>query len=101
MNLWFPNFYKNQEWKNEFSSDENIIYEYNIDKTKNEICIENWLNNPRQIRYVFARYKDKQFEKELYHFKGVYKLNKEKTRNEKKAVWERISTKVEIVKDSK
>lgn len=101
VNLWFPNFDKKQEWKNEFSQDETIIYEYNIDKAKNEINIENWVNSPRQIRYVFARYKDNELKKELYHFKGAYKLNKERTKNEKKAVWERIATRVETIKDSK
>lgn len=101
VDLWFPNLYKKQEWKNEISQDDNIICEYNINKDKNEICLKNWLNSTRQIRYVFAKYKNNDFGKELYHFKGVYKLNQERTKNEKKAIWERISTRVETVKDSK
>lgn len=95
--IWFPKLYENPDWHNDISSNEKTIYECPVDENSIESQIQSWINSDLKIRYAFVQYKPRG----EYHFKGAYKLNRERTKNEKMAVWERISTKVETVKDSK
>lgn len=79
------------DWENEISDDGNIIYE--IQKNKNN----KYLNvlNENQTRYVFAKYKDG-MGSIIYKFLGVYNLDKEKTKEENKRIWKKISDKIDL-----
>ncbi|MHA7965821.1 AbaSI family restriction endonuclease [Paenibacillus sp. CAU 1782] len=95
--IWFPKLYPHGEWENKISSDGSIIWERNVNETKNTEQIQKWLNDKRNVRIVFAQGKDS-LGFMRYRFKGVFRLNREKTFMEQRAVWERISDEVETVK---
>lgn len=94
--IWFPKMYGSKEWINEFNYDETVIYEHNIDPIKNKEVMEQWLHMERSIRYVFVYAKDS-LGRVLYRFKGVYQLDYEETKNRGKAVWCRISDRVDTI----
>ncbi len=97
VNIWFPKLYHDGDWNNDISLDENTIYESNNNPDKNEKALKEWLSTKRNIRYVFAQSKDN-LGRTLYRFMGEYTLDKEKTKEEKKAVWQRTNTKVKTLK---
>lgn len=95
--LWCPKLYKNNKWINEISLDENTIYESSTDYKENEEHIEKALKDTRTDRYVFAHSKDN-LGRVLYRFKGAYRLNRKKTLELRKNVWERYATRIKITK---
>jgi len=95
--IWFPKLYPHGEWLNEISNDGNVIREQNIDEKKNSEQIQVWLNGPRNNRIVFAQGKDV-LGIMRYRFKGVFRLNKKKTKKEQRAVWVKISDDVNTEK---
>lgn len=97
VSIWNPKLYEHGEWHNEITIDENIIYENNKDYYKNKKAIDDWINSKRNVRYVFAQSRDN-LGRILYRFKGEYRLNKKKTLEFQKAVWERINKIVYTVK---
>jgi len=98
--IWFPKLYPHGEWLNEISLDGCTIKEKNKNDIKNVGYVKQWLNSPRYIRVVFAQGKDS-LGLMLYRFKGVFKLNRQKTEMEQRAVWEKISGEVETIKPVK
>lgn len=94
--IWFPKLYPHGEWLNEISIDGCTIVEKNTDDKKNSVYVKQWLNDSRNIRIVFAQGKDA-LGMMRYRFKGVFKLNKEKTASEQSAIWEKISDQVETI----
>ena len=92
--IWFPKLNRTEaEWHNEITKDGNTIFERNTNTDKNRLQIEVWINDQRNKRIVFASARDN-INDNMYRFKGVYKLNSERTITEKMAVWERISDRV-------
>lgn len=100
VHIWFPKLYKHKEWDNQISLDENTIYERNINPEKNKEEITKRLNSSRNIRYAFVHSKDN-IGRTLYRFKGEYTLNRKKTIELQKAVWERTNTRVETIRGSR
>lgn len=94
--IWFPKLYEHGEWDNQITLDEEYIYETNINEKKNNEMINYWINDPRDVRYCFGQYKDN-LGRMLYQFKGEYTLDKERTIQEKRAVWRRSSLRVETI----
>lgn len=88
--IWFPKMHARKEWINVFDDKEETIYETNEDPEKNKDAINLWLAEKRHKRIVFAYTKDS-LGMVLYRFKGVFKLDKESTKNEGRAVWRKIS----------
>lgn len=79
---------------NEISTDGKVIYE-SADKDNNKFV--NDVLDIDQTRYVFPYYKTASGEY-AYVFKGVYKLNKSKSKELGKRVWERIEDALDIRK---
>ena len=95
--IWLPKLNrKDAEWYNEITKDGEAIYESNTNPNKNDLQIEKWINDPRQKRIVFAKARDN-LNDNMYRFKGVYKLNNERTKNELRAVWDRIDDRVKTI----
>jgi len=94
--LWFPKLYPNGKWDNKISNDENTIFENSIDldiANKHIHSHIHQLSGEKHIRIVFARVKDN-LGFVLYRFKGLYKLNLERSCLDVGLVWERESTEV-------
>ena len=90
--IWWPNT-DHTLWYNELSEDGMYIYEYPKEKNKSTTPaghLEQWLSAPEETRITFLRYKD-DLGFCFYRFVGVFRLNKEKSKQENKCVWERIS----------
>ncbi|HDB1441521.1 TPA: hypothetical protein O6E10_001000 [Vibrio cholerae] len=94
--LWFPKLYKNGEWDNQISGDEEIIKEKAVN---NEIAREHVVTHIEQLkgekhkRIVFARVKGNLGDI-LYRFRGLYELDKAASSLDKGLVWKRTSSKV-------
>ena len=69
--VWFPHFIKRDDWLNEFSEDEKVIYETKLTANEN-IGQKSDANDINQIRYTFAKTRDK-LGNTLYRFVGVFK----------------------------
>lgn len=85
---------------NVISQDGTIIYESAKDKGVNPQFIDIVINGKQQeltVRYTFAYCRDSSGERS-YQFKGVFKLNKQRTKAENKRVWEKISDRVDLKK---
>jgi len=96
--LWFPKLYNNKDWDNKISDNGKIITE--IKKEGNEERIKNIKFETNIIdtkRIVYAGEKD-DHKKISYVFKGVFELDKEKSLNCGKAIYDRISDEIEIGK---
>ncbi len=87
--VWWPNT-EHHLWHNELSEDGMFIYEYPKAEDKRAVHLKQWLSAPEETRVTFLRYKD-DLGFCFYRFVGVFKLNREKSINENKCVWERIS----------
>jgi len=97
--IWFPKLYKNEDWDNSISPDEELIIEKPLtEKYKNhtQSYLENKDKYP-QKRIVFARVKDN-LGNILYRFRGMYELDNESSSIEKGLYWKRIATRVETLK---
>jgi very-short-patch-repair endonuclease len=95
--LWFPKLYENESWQNSITDDGKIITEKN--KADNYGYIKEYLSSPKNSRkfprkrIVFARVKDS-LGGIMYRFKGLFKVNEEKSQNEQTIIYERIETRV-------
>jgi SET and RING associated domain len=102
--IWFPKLYDNGNWKNSISLDGNLIFEEFISTNKkwknNKVHLDYAIKNYNQNRVVFAHSKNNLGET-LYRFKGVFKLNNEKSELAQKCVYDRISTEVKTFSSSK
>ena len=90
--VWWPNA-GHPLWHNELSKDGMFIYEYPTGKNKSITPAEHlkqWLSAPEETRITFLRYKD-DLGFCFYRFVGVFRLNREKSIQGNKCVWERIS----------
>lgn len=97
--IWFPKLYDNGVWKNSISDDEKLISEELVSSNKK------WNNNLEHLKYalkhnnqnriVFAHSKNNLGET-LYRFKGVFKLNIEKSNSKQKCIYDRIAVEIDL-----
>ena len=86
--VWWPNT-EHRLWHNELSEDGMFIYEYPKAEDKRAAHLAQWKEST-QTRVTFLRYKD-DLGFCFYRFVGVFRLNREKSIQERKCVWERVS----------
>lgn len=87
--VWCPNSV-HRIWSNELSDDGLEIREYNkIDEQVHKAHVERFVS-ANQIRVTFFREED-ELGFNFYRFVGVFELNKDKSMQENKCVWKRIS----------
>ena len=90
--IWWPNT-NHTRWCNEPSPDGMYIYEYPTKENKSVTQTEHlkqWLAAPEETRVTFLRAKD-DLGFCFYRFVGVFRLNRDKSIQENKCVWERVS----------
>ena len=90
--IWWPNT-NHTRWCNKPSPDGMYIYEYPTEKNKSVTQTEHlkqWLAAPEETRVTFLRSKD-DLGFCFYRFVGVFRLNRDKSIQENKCVWERVS----------
>lgn len=90
--IWWPNT-NHTRWCNELSPDGMYIYEYPTKENKSVTQVDHlkqWLAAPEETRVTFLRSED-DLGFCFYRFVGVFRLNKEKSVQENKCVWERVS----------
>ncbi len=87
--VWWPNT-EHHLWCNHISEDSMCIYEYPKAEDKRAGHLQHWLSAPQETRITFLRYKD-DLGFCFYRFVGVFRLDKEKSLQENKCVWKRIS----------
>ena len=89
--LWFPKFYENEEWKNQFSDDEKTVSEFcKIEGRANEYVDEALVSNT-DVRLLFARVRGPLGDL-LYRYKGEYEIDREQTNYQNGVVYRRIDT---------
>jgi hypothetical protein len=72
LTIWFPRFFRNDEWDNVLSDDEETIYERKI--TGNDEYVRECLNEPENFtRLVFAAMRNQR--KVKYRFHGLYEID--------------------------
>lgn len=93
--LWFPKLYKNGEWENEISLDENQIREKKLanneeyfNKSKGD------LNGKTLI--TFARVRSNLGDT-MYRFKGVYEFDEDASNNDKIIIYKKVGDEVNTV----
>lgn len=91
--IWFPKLYKNGEWNNSISDDENIITESSEFPEKRKLHVEKELKKGLYKRIVFARVKSPLGDI-MYRFKGEYELDLKESNFEQGLIWKRINQKV-------
>ena len=95
MELWFPRVNNRSNWLNEKSADGQTIYESNTkDPKKNYDHIEDSIKKNLQ-RVTFFKFKDS-LGIENYFFLGIFRIDAEASRKDKKCVWRRVSTKYKL-----
>lgn len=87
--IWWPNT-EHRLWCNRLSEDGMLIYEYPRTEEKRAAHLKQWLDAPEETRITFLKYKD-DLGFCFYRFVGVFRLNKDKSIQENKCIWERIS----------
>lgn len=87
--VWWPNT-DHRLWHNELSEDGLFIYEYPKAEEKRAEHLRHWLSAPEETRITFLRYKD-DLGFCFYRFVGVFRLDRDKSIQENKCVWERVS----------
>lgn len=87
--VWWPNT-EHRLWHNELSEDGMFIYEYPKAEDKRAAHLKQWLSAPEETRITFLHYKD-DLGFCFYRFVGLFRLNQEKSVQENKCVWERVS----------
>lgn len=87
--VWWPNT-EHRLWCNQLSEDGMYIYEYPKAEDKRAEHLAHWLSATEETRVTFLRYKD-DLGFCFYRFVGVFRLDKEKSIQENKCVWERIT----------
>lgn len=94
--LWFPKLFPNGEWNNKISNDEKIITERNEYDLKAKEHVLSYINNKEKYRHqriVFAKVKGN-LGYVLYRFRGLYKLDIQKSNEKIGLVWKRTKTRV-------
>lgn len=94
--LWFPKLFLNADWDNSISSDESIIIEKNLNPERTSRHVQRIKNDPsreKHQRIVFAKVKGNLGDV-LYRFRGLYKLDLQKSNETDGLVWKRIASKV-------
>lgn len=92
--LWFPKFYKNEEWDNSISEDGKLIRE--ICKTPEKAVKHfNRSMNYNSLRIVFPRSIDNLGYK-LYSFRGIFKTDVKASSIEEGVVHRRIDTRIKV-----
>lgn len=86
--VWWPNT-EHRLWHNELSENGMFIYEYPNAENKRKAHLDQWKESD-QTRVTFLRYKD-DLGFCFYRFVGVFRLNRDKSIQENKCIWERIS----------
>lgn len=94
--VWCPKLILNGQdyhvpYLNEISMDGNTIFESARSKNENKKFIDDVIHGDQKdltTRYVFAYYKDSSGANR-YRYRGIFELNKVRTIEEKKRVWER------------
>ena len=95
MELWFPRVNNRSNWLNEKSADGQTIYESNTkDPKKNYDHIEDSIKKNLQ-RVTFFKFKDN-LGIENYFFLGIFRIDAEASRKDKKCVWRRLSTEYKL-----
>ena len=95
MELWFPCVNNRSNWLNEKSGDGQTIYESNTkDPKKNYDHIEDSIKKNLQ-RVTFFKFKDN-LGIENYFFLGIFRIDAEASRKDKKCVWRRVSTEYKL-----
>ena len=95
MELWFPCVNNRSNWLNEKSGDGQTIYESNTkDPKKNLDHIEDSIKKNLQ-RVTFFKFKDN-LGIENYFFLGIFRIDAEASRKDKKCVWRRVSTEYKL-----
>ena len=90
--IWWPNT-NHTRWCNKPSPDGMYIYEYPTKENKSVTQTEHlkqWLAAPEETRVTFLRSED-DLGFCFYRFVGVFRLNRDKSIQENKCVWERVS----------
>jgi hypothetical protein len=86
--IWFPRFYKNDEWQTWISDDEETIFERRI--VDNHVYLEGCLNRPEAFkRLVFAAVGPGK-----YRFKGLYEIDARISRSTSLVTYRRKATRV-------
>ncbi len=89
--LWFPKFYENENWNNQFSDDEKTVSEFcKIEGRANAYVNEALVSNT-DVRLLFARVRGPLGDL-LYRYKGEYELDPEQTNYENGVVYRRKAT---------
>ena len=95
MELWFPCVNNRSNWLNEKSDDGQTICESNTkDPKKNYDHIEDSIKKNLQ-RVTFFKFKDN-LGIENYFFLGIFRIDAEASRKDKKCVWRRVSTEYKL-----
>ena len=95
MELWFPRVDNRSNWLNEKSDDGQTICESNTkDPKKNLDHIEDSIKKNLQ-RVTFFKFKDN-LGIENYFFLGIFRIDAEASRKDKKCVWRRVSTEYKL-----
>lgn len=95
--LWFPKLFPNGEWNNKISNDERTITEKNENNLKAKEHVISHINNRKKHqhqRIVFAKVKGNLGDV-LYRFRGLYKLDIQKSNEKIGLVWMRTKIRVE------
>ena len=94
--IWWPKLYKNKDgWENEISSDGLVITEKHVDLEVTQQLVEKYLSLEEHYKIVFPRYEFREGGTFLT-FKGVFRLDKEATRQQKCGVFKRVKEEVEL-----
>ena len=94
--LWFPKLFKNEDWNNSISKDENWIEEIPISLSKGKNHLNRILSSKsKQNRIVFAKVKDN-LGFINYKFKGYYELDVIVSKKKGYCCYERKSTSVSL-----
>lgn len=83
-------FYPNEAWNNKLLENDDVFTEYNINQDENEEYFQKRMHSLNQKTALFAHAKTSSGDFEAV-FKGLYKLNHEKSRAESVLTYDRIS----------
>lgn len=86
--VWWPNT-NHRKWENRLLQDGVTITECPRNESERAAHVQQHIGS-NEKRIVFLRYTDI-LGLTSYHFMGVYQMNKKKSQEENKCVWERIS----------
>lgn len=98
--IWCPKLKLNGmkykiKWNNEITEDGKLIYESSLEDNSSYLGYLKSYEEGYTTRYVFAKFKDSSG-MNMYRFRGIFKLNTQKTKEKKKAVWEKIEDRIDL-----